>query len=699
MAIVPMKRVYIMAHKAIREHLVSYLQDMGMIQVVSMREDEFLREEVSQCPVPFQEVEETIGVLKHLVEFLKKSSGQKINGVFLLRKEQWEHIVQHFNFQEAFYRCRHLEESLGKLETRRAIIASQIQQLEPWLNAAVNLADFVDTAHVAYFVGSFKTRKDLFFREVLAKDLRFIHDEEIMRKKDTWYGVFIVAVQEREKAQEVLKTIGFNQQVFPRIKATPAQLYHRLTRELTRLEKGKEKLLQECQELAQVIPKLLTLTDYYENVKEHSRIQTMFLESDRTVIFTGWLPARREQELRQKLAQRFDAIEVISRDPASAEIPPVEIENKKIVKPFEAITELYGYPVYTGIDPTAYLAPFFALFFGICLGDAGYGIVVVAATLLVLWKRSHRMTMSSRKFFRLFFTCGIFAIFAGIAMGSFFGVSTPFKLFDPLSQLSLFLGISFGLGLIHVFAGLIIRMRENIQTSGWWAAVWDQGAWMLLIISLIAVGGAGMLGFSEIIKKMSIFLAGIGAGFILLFQARSADRNVTKEMDGYQLSYLGLTIGGGIWLAGILSPLGKIITFCSLFFIVFLGRKNIKGILARIGMGFYNLYGITSYLGDVLSYSRLVALGLGGGVIAMVVNTMAGITKDLIPGVGLIAAGIVLVGGHAFNLAMSLLSAFVHTARLQYVEFFGKFYTSGGRKFKPFCWEFKKIMLLEQSKK
>lgn len=699
MAIVPMKKIYIMAHKGTKERLVSYLQELGVLQIVSLEEEELRREEISQVAVSFQEIEETISALKHTVEFLQKSCRQKIAGVFVLEKEQLEHIVQHFNFQECFYRCRRLEEELGKLETRRTLVTAQIQQLKPWLNTAVNLAELIDSAQISYFVGSFKIKKNVSFREVLAQELRFVHVEEVGRKKDAWYGVFIVATPEREKAQEVLKTLAFNQQVFPKIKATPAKLYQRLARELARLEKRKEKLLQECKEVAQGIPKLQALIDYYLNVREHSRIQTMFLQSDKTIIFNGWLPARRELELRQKLERRFTAVEVISRAPVSTETPPVEIENKKVIRPFEVVTELYGYPVYTGIDPTIYLAPFFALFFGICLGDAGYGIVVVAATLFLLWKRSRRLTTSSRKFFWLFFTCGIFAIFAGIAMGSFFGIPTSFKLFNPLSQLSLFLGLSFGLGLVHVFTGLIIRMRENIQTSGWWAAIWEQGAWMLLIISLITIGGAGMLGLSEALKKTSLFLAVIGAGFIVLFQARSEDKNVTKDIDVYQLSYLGLTFGAGLWLAGILSPLGKIITFSSLFFIAFLGRKNLKGILARIGLGFYNLYGITSYLGDVLSYSRLVALGLGGGVIAMVVNTMAGLAKDLIPGVGLIAAGLILVGGHTFNLAMSLLSAFVHTARLQYVEFFGKFYASGGRKFKPFSWEFKNIMLLEQSNK
>lgn len=698
MSIVRMRKLQLFAHKEIRQRLLSFLQQQGVIQLQPLDQAQLQKELLTYSPISSQEIDETLHTLKHMVTFLQKRSKVRIPGQIMLDHQQWAYITQHFNFQECFYRCRKTEDELVKLENKKQQLIIQQQQLLPWLGVETLLQDLQDGIHVAYLAGSVNKKKQEECLKELTAATPALYHEIVSHNKDKTYVVIAILHKERDKTADILKKYDFSQSHFPKIKVTPKRLHARLAQELKRTNKALEHLWQEINSLSQNLPKLVALIDYYQNVRENKVVQRWFLESHKTFVISGWVPAKQEASFQKALYQHFQEVELITMDPGAEDDPPVEIENKRIVKPFEVITELYGYPIYTGIDPTLYLAPFFALFFGICLGDAGYGLVVAIVTAFLSWKMRSRLTPNSWRFLNLFFLGGLCAILAGMAMGSYFGVGTSFKLFDPLSQLTVFLGLAFALGIIHVFTGLVLKMRENIKDNSMWAGLWDQGSWMILIISLLVLGWAKMQDLSAPIATISSFVAIMSAAWVCLFQARSEDKNSQSDMDYYQLLFLGLSLSLACWFLKIWSPLGLMGAVVFISLILYYGRKNIKSIFVRIGLGLFNLYGITSYLGDVLSYSRLVALGLGGGVIAMVINTMAGLTVNTIPVLGMILAGLILVFGHAFNLAMSLLSAFVHTSRLQYVEFFGKFYTSGGKKFKPFSWTYNNVILVDKLK-
>ncbi|MBI5555094.1 MAG: V-type ATP synthase subunit I [Elusimicrobia bacterium] len=699
MSIVRMKKLQLFAHKEIKQQLLSFLQQQGVIQLRPLEPDQLQKELLTYSPVSSQEIDETLHTLKHMVAFLQKHSQVRIPGQIMLDHQQWTDITQRFNFQECFYRCRKTEDELGKLENKKQQLGIQQQQLVPWLEVETRLQDLQDGVYVAYLAGSVKKKKQAECLKELTETIPALYHEIVSQDKNKSYVVIAILHEDRGKTSDLLKKYDFSQSHFPKIKVTPKRLQARLTQELKRSNKILDHLLQEISLLSQNLPKLVALIDYYQNVRENKIVQKWFLESSQTFIISGWIPAKQEAPFQKELYRHFQEVELITVDPGPDDNPPVEIENKKMVKPFEVITELYGYPVYKGIDPTVYLAPFFALFFGICLGDAGYGLVVAIVTAALSWKMRSRLTPNSWRFLNLFFIGGLCAILAGLAMGSYFGVGTSFKLFDPLSQLTIFLGLAFTLGLIHVFTGLVLKMRDNIRDNSIWAGLWDQGSWMILIVSLLVLGWAKTQDLSATIATGSSFIAIMSAAWVCLFQARGEDKNSQADLDCYQVFFLGLSLSLACWFLKIKTPFGLVGTLLFLGLIFYFGRKNIKGIFARVGLGLFNLYGITSYLGDVLSYSRLVALGLGGGVIAMVINTMAGLTANSIPVVGLILAGLILLFGHAFNLTMSLLSAFVHTSRLQYVEFFGKFYSSGGKKFKPFNWTYNNVILVDKLQK
>ncbi|HCJ66577.1 MAG TPA: hypothetical protein DHV62_04445 [Elusimicrobia bacterium] len=230
-------------------------------------------------------------------------------------------------------------------------------------------------------------------------------------------------------------------------------------------------------------------------------------------------------------------------------------------------------------------------------------------------------------------------------------------------------------------------MWQNLKSDDWVSALSDQGLWMLIISSLIIFAltrGKILPSYLELPSKISSVGAALG---IIFFQGRRVDKNLIR-LSGvgakiYPWLWLILSVSMTTFLLRLFLPISKYLTLFSFLLLVLLGYKNLKNIFGRIGLGLYSLYGISGFLGDTLSYSRLVALGLTTGIVAMVINKMATIAYAA-PYLGFLLAFFILLGGHAFNLAINLLGAFVHSCRLQYVEFFTKFYEAGGRPFKPF---------------
>jgi V/A-type H+-transporting ATPase subunit I len=314
------------------------------------------------------------------------------------------------------------------------------------------------------------------------------------------------------------------------------------------------------------------------------------------------------------------------------------------------VTRLYGIPNYREIDPTPLIAPFFAFFFGICLTDAGYGIVVA----LVAFFAARKATGGSRNLFRLLIFAGIMTIVAGTITGGWFGIPAnklpsfllKVRLLDPQGEGQMdFLKAILVIGFIQVWFGFFVKLYIDFRDHDLKAAFYDELPW---VVAMTLIG---------VMVVMVLAKAPTSAMYV---------------------------------------PAG-ITAFCWLVILLFAGRESSNPI-ARLGTGGFELYTkITGTFGDILSYLRLFALGLATGIIASVVNTMAMMMWDSPVG-KLVAVGI-LVGGHIFNIVINALGGFIHTARLQFVEFFTKFYEGGGEEFKPFRREhtYVKVVDLEGS--
>jgi V/A-type H+-transporting ATPase subunit I len=363
-------------------------------------------------------------------------------------------------------------------------------------------------------------------------------------------------------------------------------------------------------------------------------------QTAQVIVSDFWIPGSRLGELKRIVEAHSGLSDLEISDPSGDDKPPTLLRNPGWARPIEALVTMYGTPAYGGFDPTIITTPFFYAFFGICFGDAAYGLLIAGAIAVILSKT--RPSESARGFLTIVMIGNLCAFAFGAVTCSWFGDSlTSFSFLKPLGWLSSIqlldpmrdpmkmLVISLAIGFIQIMLGLAMAMRANLIKGDKVAAFADQGGWILFLCGLVLIG--------------------LSAGGVIGIPAK---------------------ISGMVALAG------------TVILVATQGREK-KSFIGKLLSGVMSLYNVTGYLGDVLSYSRLLALGLGSAAIAMVVNLLSNLVSG-VPFIGVLLGILVFVMGHVFGMAINILGAFIHSLRLQYVEFFGKFYDASGEEFKPF---------------
>ncbi|HZK27151.1 MAG TPA: V-type ATPase 116kDa subunit family protein, partial [Thermoclostridium sp.] len=347
----------------------------------------------------------------------------------------------------------------------------------------------------------------------------------------------------------------------------------------------------------------------------------------------GWLPERNSADIKKLLEEKF-VVSVEIKAPAVDEEFPVLLENKGIAETGEPVLKMYGLPNSREIDPNAVMAPFFIIFFGLMFSDGGYGAILTLVTGIVLWKV--KLEDETRKFAKLLFYCGISTMFWGMMFGGWFGISAlvPYAVwFDMVSEPELLLSWSLLFGVIHVYAGYAMKAANLIRDKKYLDALFDVGFVYIF--------------FTGAVFALLPFVPSVNADAVVQFV------NVGKYL---------LIIGGVL--------------------LILTQGRNGKNIISKLFSGVLSLYDVVSFLSDILSYSRLLALGLATSIIASIVNELS-VMFDFPIVLKVIVAIVILLVGHTVNFAINALSAYVHSCRLQYLEFFGKFYTGGGVAFSP----------------
>jgi V/A-type H+-transporting ATPase subunit I len=375
------------------------------------------------------------------------------------------------------------------------------------------------------------------------------------------------------------------------------------------------------------------------------------LQSNNVFVMTGYITQRDAKSLEDALNNEF-VIAIELEEPSEEEDVPVLLNNNGFSAPLEGVVAGFSYPGKGEADPTMVMSLFYYLLFGLMLSDAGYGALMVAGCAFGLIKFRKTMESSMINTLKMYLFCGISTIFWGIMFGSYFGdivdvvsetffgqkITIPPLWFFPVNEPMRLLSFAMLLGLIHLLAGLSMKFYQLLMQKDFKSILYDVVTWFVLLVS----------------------------STILLLSMQ-----MMRDILGINFTVPTVAVNVSAVLA-VISAIGIVLTN---------GRES-RNPFKRFLKGAYALYGITGYLSDVLSYSRLLALGLATGVIGSVINKMAAMTAGGL--LGPLFFALVVVGGHTLNIAINALGAYVHTNRLQYVEFFGKFYEGGGRKFDPF---------------
>ncbi len=450
-------------------------------------------------------------------------------------------------------------------------------------------------------------------------------------------------------ARQALTAAGFSPQDFGTRRGAPAKLLKAAETRVKALEHRIEALESEAVSLAELTGRFEMLRDAAGLLLERLSAAGLGLGGDRLFLIEGWVRERDLESLERSLAV-IDAVHLEPAAVAEGEEPPTALTESAVTDPYVMLTDMFGSPAPADPDPTPLMAPFYSLFLGICIGDAGYGAVVAAASALGLAAVKRRG--GSDRLFKILLHGGFAAMLAGILLGAWFGLdrsllpaflAAPAGLLDSLvpggglfGSSKQFLYMTMALGIVQLSAGIVVNFVKRWRAGERLTAVLEQSGWMLSLVGL----------FPWLFNHYLL-------GGVLY--------DIEGPVDGMLLNLL---------LAGAV-----------LIFIM--GGREARG-FGKFGLGAMAAYGIVNLLADALSYSRLFALSLSSGIIASVVNDIAGMLPGTdIPGLGLLISIPVLLFGHLFNIFMSVLGGFIHTARLQFVEFFGKFYEGTGTPFSP----------------
>ncbi|MDO4289443.1 MAG: V-type ATP synthase subunit I [Eubacterium sp.] len=430
-------------------------------------------------------------------------------------------------------------------------------------------------------------------------------------------ALLAVYAAEAPALMDAVKLLGYLEATLPRAQGTPREICEKNQARIETLEAELQKNQETLTELAEHQADLELLNEQYKAAQERQAVA--FGETVETVFMEGWVRGDRIEVLEKAIQGITEVYDLTCVDPQEGEQPPTVTENPKFWKPFESITNMYSPPKPGTIDPTPVSAPWFWVIFGMMMGDFGYGAIMALGTLA--FKKIKKPKGAFKDLINLLLYSSITTMLFGILFGSYFGETWHPILFSPLDDPVMMLVLSLVVGVLHLFSGMALKIVEDVRSGHVLDAIFDQVSWMLLIT---------------------------GAGLMFLAPTRTVG--------------IGLAVVGAV-------------------IILFTAGRDKPSIVGKVTGGVMGLYNVTSYLSDILSYSRILALSLATGVIAMVMNLLAGMVQVNI--VGFILSLLIYFIGHVFNISMSLLSAYVHDSRLQYIEFFNKFYDGGGYEFKP----------------
>ena len=637
MAIVKMNKFTLLTFESKKEKLLHRLQGFSNVEFINLQDENIIENNEAFQSLSKDEVDSNIAkyeedlskakmTLDFLTSYMPKKSGLKAleDDKENLTIDELEEAVKNINWDEIYVKVKEKEDELHSIESKITKLEGEIEVLTPWQALDISFEALNELETVSSFVGSISKQYEEQLTEALGTEY-----VEIISRGNNDTNILVVSLNERrDEVLNILRGFGFSS-FKSELNEVPKVAITNYAHEIEELKSKTFFVKEEVASFEEDYKKMKLVYDYLMNAVLRYKASNNFLRTTNTVTIQGWCEVEKNDEL-QKICKEvlndeyYISFEEVKEE--EVEVVPVKLKNGLLSKTFESVTEMYSLPKYNELDPTPLLVPFYLIFFGMMVADVGYGLTMFAVAFCAI--KFLKLDKKNQDFARFFLYLSIPTTIIGLIYGSFFGDAVKIPgLISPTEDVNTLLVASLVFGVVQIFFGLGIKAYALIKSGKPKDALYDSGSWLITLISIGLLAGSIMLGWSPIIKYISI--AGMAVGMIII------------------------VLTGG-------------------------RAEKTKG--AQIGQGLYALYGITGYIGDLVSYTRLMALGLAGGCIASALNLL----MQSLTGFWVILIPVVFILAHVFNLLLSLLGAYVHTARLQYVEYFSKFYEGGGKAFTPF---------------
>ncbi|PKL38506.1 MAG: hypothetical protein CVV44_11520 [Spirochaetae bacterium HGW-Spirochaetae-1] len=669
MAISRMTRVLIAGHLSQFEAFMRKLQLASLLHLTDISEEPpgETRDEVKKSflgdlnPERFRELEEVKEFLERFrpeESFLKKLFTMPR----LMGTDRFYNFIDSFDATALKERVLDIKKKMQALKGEQEELAQENERLGIWRHVSLPVFTPGEGGRAVIITG---TLKSTYIPDLASAD---IMDYESLYEEDEAAAIVTACLVENlSSCRSLLRQWEFQELDTAGLGMSPREKYHENMLRIDAIEKELKSLAGEAGEMVKDYDNLLAVIEHYSNLERRGSVFRYWLTTANAFVLAGWIRTDDLPRLTM-LVREFDSVNFEETEPGKGESPPVCFENMKLFSPFQLITRLYNYPAYSSLDPSAMTSFFFVIFFGLCLTDAGYGLILSLAALWALKK-----TRGQGDILWIALWGGLATIVLGLLTGGIFGdlfrstnpfINAPaltafrdrFTWFDPMLEPMVFFRLVLFLGLVQVLTGLVMGIYSNIRQGLWLDAVADNLSWLVIVSSLVTI-----LFASDLCVQMALV---------------PGDRPLFDS--------------GLVRPAGIAAGIMALVVF-------FFGGRDEEKMFFRFFIGFLKLLvlsGVFSYLGDILSYIRLMALGMVTAGIGMAINTIAFMMTG-IPVLGYVMAALILILGHLFNMAINLLGGFVHTLRLQYVEFFSKFFTGGGKAFTPLAYTDKYVKIIE----
>ncbi|KEZ87183.1 ATP synthase subunit I [Clostridium sulfidigenes] len=641
MAIVKMNKFMLLAFENQKKSLLEKLQSFQNVQFLDLSKNE--SSELNQlksdsASSEISEVEGELSKVKFIIELLSTFSekpkllkdlkeGKKSYSYDVL-----EQITSTSHWHEVYSDLKQKDNKINMNHNYITKLKANIEELKPWESLDTSVESINVLKKSKAILGEIPQGNVDSLRLKLEETTKNYYFEVISSIGRNSYIMVIAHNDDLADIEQLLKSSSFSK-IDIQCDGVPKEVIKEYKKTIESINTENNFIQEGMKEHVNKLEEYKVVYEYYSSLLLRLKSTENFLKSKNIVAIEGYYPSELHNDFQSTLKSILGDDYYLESESAEGDDVPVKLKNNKVFESFENITSMYSVPKYKEIDPTPLLAPFYIFFFGMMLSDAGYGLVMFVGTLIAL--TTFNLDGDTRKSIKMFFLLSISTIFWGIMYGSYFGdfIKIAPLWMKPDSNVGLLMIVSVVMGLIQIYVGLGIKAYMQIRDKDYFGAFADVGLWYITLTGAI-------------IWALSAFvdLASLGVPAVIIAIAKYG------------------TIAG---MVGIVLTNGR-------------QESSIGG---KLGQGFYALYGITSYVGDLVSYTRLAALGLATGFIAYAFNIMVSMVSTswatIIFGVA------IFVVGHVFNLFINALGAYVHTCRLQYLEYFGKFYEGGGTSFKP----------------